>query len=192
MTIRRFTALLSILLALLSVSSCVGPAQHKAGMPIPENEEIEPPEDFSFSIVWNTYGISSYDSTSGKLVKTKDTEHIEKYTKTVKMSEEELKTVYRYLFRDIDLLGYPDVYDPFNAPGAELIYISTPSQTVIISATANGITKTVTCAEIASGSPDSCFSEEARQFMLAKDKIVSLITSFPEWKAFPDYEVYYD
>lgn len=192
MTIRRFSVLLAALLVLLSVSACVGPVQHKAGTPAPENEEIELPEDFSFSIVWNTYGISSYDSASGKLVKTKDTEHIGKYTKYVKMSEEELKTVYRYLFHDIDLTAYPDEFDPFNAPGAETIYTSEPNQTVILSATANGVTKTVTCEKIAFGSLDSCFSEEARQFMLAKEKIVSLITSFPEWEAFPDYEHYYD
>ena len=192
MTIRRFSVLLAALLVLLSVSSCVGPVQHKTGTPAPENEGIGLPEDFSFSIVWNTYGISSYDSASGKLVKTKDTEHIGKYTKYVKMSEEELKTVYRYLFYDIDLTAYPDVFDPFNAPGAETIYTSEPNQTVIISATANGVTKTVTCEKIAYGTPNSCFSEEARQFMLAKDKIVSLITSFPEWEAFPDYEHYYD
>ena len=192
MTIRRFSLLLAALLVLLSVFSCVGPVQHKVGTPIPDNEGIELPEDFSFSIVWNTYGISSYDSASGKLVKTKDTEHIGKYTKYVKMSEEELKTVYRYLFYDIDLTAYPDEFDPFNAPGAEIIYTSEPNQTVIISATANGVTNTVTCEEIAYGTPNGCYSEEARQFMLAKDKIVSLITSFPEWEAFPDYEVYYD
>ena len=192
MTIRRFSVLLAALLVLLSVSACVGPVQHKAGTPAPENEAIELPEDFSFSIVWNTYGISSYDSASGKLVKTKDTEHIGKYTKYVKMSEEELKTVYRYLFVDIDLTAYPDEFDPFNAPGAEIIYTSEPNQTVILSATANGVTKTVTCEKIAYGTPNSCYSEEARQFMLAKGKIVSLITSFPEWEAFPDYENYYD
>lgn len=192
MTTRRLMILLSALLVLLSVSSCVGPVQHKAGTPVPENEEIELPEDFSFSIVWNTYGISSYDSASGKLVKTKDTEHPAKFTKNVKMSEEELKTVYRYLFVDINLTAYPDVYDPFNAPGAEIIYTSEPNQTVILSATANGVTKTVTCEKIAFGSPDSYFSEEVRQFMQAKEKIVSLITSFPEWEAFPDYEHYYD
>ena len=51
---RRIAMLLAAAFLLFSFSSCVGPAQHKAGMPIPENEEIELPEDFSFSIVWNT------------------------------------------------------------------------------------------------------------------------------------------
>ncbi len=190
MTVKRIAALAAAFLLLLSFASCV--TKHAAGEPSPENEGIEMPEDFSFSIVWDCYGISSYDSATGKLVKTKDTKNPAKFTKYVMMSDDELKTVYRYLFREIDLSDYPDVYDPFNAPGAELIYTSSPTQTVVISATANGTSKTVTCEGISFGSPDSCFSEEARQFMLAKEKIVAMITSFPEWAAFPDYEVFYD
>ena len=68
--------------------------------------------------------------------------------------------------------------------------MSEPSQTIIISVTANGRTKTVTCREVAYGSSGYC--EEARAFINAENKIVELITSLPEWAEFPEYEFFYE
>ena len=98
--------------------------------------------------------------------------------------------VYRILLSDIDLFKYPDSYDPFNAPDAEIRVSSEPNQTIILSVTANGRTKTVTCKGIAFGSTGYC--EEVRSFMTAENKIVELITSLPEWAAFPEYEFFYE
>ncbi len=148
------------------------------------------PEDFAFSIVWGCYGISSYNSNTGKLVKTKDATDVSKYTCSVQLTEDQMTEVYRILLSDIDLFKYPDSYDPFNAPDAEIRVASEPNQTIILSVTANGRTKTVTCKGIAFGSTGYC--EEARSFMTAENKIVELITSLPEWAAFPEYEFFYE
>ena len=153
-------------------------------------EAFELPDDFAFSIVWGCYGISSYDSNTGKLVKTKDATDVSKYTSTVQLTEDQMTEVYRILFSDIDIFEYPDSYDPFNAPDAEIKVASEPNQTIIISVTANGRTKTVTCNGVAFGSTGYC--EEARAFMNAENKIVELITSLPEWEAFPEYEFLYE
>ena len=153
-------------------------------------ETFELPDDFAFSIVWGCYGISSYDSKTGNLVKTKDATDVSKYTSTVQLTEAQMTEVYRILFSEIDIFEYPDSYDPFNAPDAEIRVASEPNQTIIISVTANGRTKTVTCNEVALGSTGYC--EEARAFMDAENKIVELITSLPEWAAFPEYEFFYE
>ena len=149
------------------------------------------PEDFTFSIVFGTYGISSYDSATGKLVKTNDASDVSKYTADVQLTEDQRSEVYRILFKDIDIFSYPDAYDPFNAPGAEFIIASEPSQTIIISVSAEGRTKTVTCSGIAYGSLEDCYCEEAKAFMKAENRIVELLTSLPEWTAFPEYEHFY-
>ena len=153
-------------------------------------ESTELPEDFAFSIVWGTYGISSYDSKTGKLVKTKDATDVSKYTCTVYLAEDQMAEAYRILLSDINIFQYPDRYDPFNAPGAEIRVASEPNQTIIISVTADGRTKTVTCSEVAFGASEYC--EEARTFMRAENEIVALITSLPEWAAFPEYEFFYE
>ena len=179
-------------LVLLGCMACSGITQHSDSLSYPEVSDIGLPEDFSFSIVWGTYGISSYDSQSGKLVKTKDATDVSKYTTYVKMSKGELQTVYRSLFSDIDIMKYPESYDPFNAPDAEIKMMSEPNQTIIIIATANGRSKTVNCSSVAYGSLQDCYCDEARAFLTAEQEIVNLITSFPEWKAFPEYEFLYE
>lgn len=153
---------------------------------------IELPSDFSFSLVWSTYGISSYDSQTGKLVKTKDATDVSKYTDYVKLSRYKLEQVYKYLFMDIDITEYPNIYDPFYNPENGIGLVSEPSQTIIITATANGITKTITCEDIAFGSLDEGYGDEGKSFLSAIDNITALLTSLPEWKAFPDYEFLYD
>ncbi len=153
-------------------------------------ETMELPEDFAFSIVWGTYGNSSYDSNTGILVKTKNATDVSKYTCNVQLTKEQMIEVSRILLSDIDLFQYPDTYDPFNAPDAKNKMMSDPSQTIIISVTANGRTKTVTCSAVAYGSSGYC--KEARAFMKAENKIVELLTSLPEWAAFPEYEFFYE
>ncbi len=155
-------------------------------------EANELPKDFTFSIVWGCYGISSYNSKTGELIKTIDTADVSKYTCYVTLSEDQMREVYRILFNDIDLFTYPDLYDPFNAPDAEIRMASEPNQTIIISATANGLTKTVACNNIAFGTLDDCYCEEAKALMNAENEIVELLTSLPEWAAFPEYEFFYD
>ena len=148
--------------------------------------------DFSFSITWGCYGVSSYDSETGKLIKTTDAADVEKYTCYVKLSDEELSLVRRYLCSDIDLKDYPAAYDPFNAPGAKTKLMSEPSQTITVSVTVGGETESVSCKNIAFGSVRDCFSKEAEALWQAVTQTIDLITSLPEWEAFPEYERFYE
>ena len=106
------------------------------------------------------------------------------------MSNDELSRIYNILFNQIDINSYPDEYDPYNAPDAEIRLVSTPSQTVIISVTANGRTKTVTCDEISFGIEG--YDEHATEFIKAKSDIVNILTNTDEWQKLPDYENLYD
>ena len=153
--------------------------------------QITLPEDFSFSMTFGVYGVSSYDSKSGKLIKTRDASDTEKYTAYVKLSEDQLKEAYRRLFMDIDFWQYPGSYDPFNAPDAETKYMSEPNQTIVVTVYADGQQKTVNCRGIAFGSSEQCFSEEARAFLQAMYDLQNLITALPEWEALPEPEHYY-
>lgn len=150
------------------------------------------PDDFSFSIVWGVFGISSYDSKTGKLQKTKDATDVERYTAYVKLTDEELRTVCRLLCSDIDLDEYPDSYDPFNAPDAETKIATEPNETIIITVTENGRTKTVRCVGIALAGFSACRDDASRAFLASERAVVELLTSHPAWRAFPDYEFYYE
>lgn len=159
---------------------------------ITDVSSIELPSDFSFSIVWNVYGISSYNSQTGKLVKTRDATDVGKYTDYVQLSDDALKLIYKYLFIDIDITNYPDKYDPFYNPVNGFEFRSEPSQTIIITATANGITKTITCENIALSGPFDCPTEMGKAFITSADNVSALLMALPEWSAFPDYEFLYD
>ena len=159
---------------------------------IDDTEEPEVPEDFSFSLVWNTYGISSYDSRTGVLVKTKDATDVSRYTTKLHLTPEQLAACYNALFVGINITDYPDKYDPFNAPGATSRFMSIPNQTIIITATADGVTKTVKCEGIAFGTYEDCYCDEAIRFLSACCDLEDVIMSTDEWLALPDYEFYYE
>lgn len=156
----------------------------------PDLSGIELPSDFAFSLVWNTFGISSYDSQTGKLVKTTDASEPDRYICFVQLSENDLKRVYQWLCSDIDLSEYPSSYDPYNDPDSEMKMVCTPSQTIVVSVTANGTTTQINCREICYESEGYC--DAATAFLGAVNRVVSLLTSLPEWKAFPEYEYGYD
>ncbi|GEM_PF-3226260 len=161
--------------------------QHKDDPAAKEVASIELPPDFSFSIEWGLGTMSniSYDSKTGKFVMTQDAlmTDVSKYTAYVKMSESELKQVYAALCQEIHIQDYPEVYDVF--PDEAYIHGGDFYDEVIISVTANGQTYSVSCYWIPlwDGEPDS---EKAKAFYRAYGKVIDLITSFPEWEAFPD------
>jgi len=179
-----------ILLFMFTLSSCKKVYIHE-NLPINDVDlsDIELPNDFKFSITWNCYGVSSYDSKTGKLIKRSDADNVKKYTTYVKMSENELKLVFKYLCVDINLFDYDDSFDPFNDPTSENKIWSSPQQTLIISITKNNETKTVSCIDVPLG--DEGYNEKANNFLLAHSNVVTLITSFIEWKNIPEYEVYF-
>ena len=146
----------------------------------------------TFSLVWNTYGISSYDSKTGVLVKTKDATDVSRYTTELRLTSDELAACYNALFVEINIMDYPDKYDPFNAPGATSRFMSEPNQTIIITATADGVTKTVKCEGIAFGTYENCYCDEAIDFWSSYRELADVIMSTDEWLSLPDYEFYYE
>jgi len=148
----------------------------------------EAPEDFSFSLVWGTYGISSYDSRTGKLVKTSDATDPSKYTTTLSLDKETVNGIYSLLV-SLDLESYPSVYDPMNDPDSETQVASSPSQTIKLTVRSEELNKTVSCEGIAFAAG---YDEKARDFLSAVAEIRDILTSTDEWKALPDYEFYYE
>ena len=146
------------------------------------------PDDFSFSITWNTYGISSYDSKTGTLIKTKDATDVSKYTTTYKMNDIELMTVYNLLMQ---LKDYPDNYDPYNDPDSETRLFSTPNRTVIIKFTANGAEKTITCEKISYGVTGG-YDDAANKFLQIEQRIEDILTDTKQWQTLAEYEHFYE
>ena len=141
------------------------------------------PEVFSFALTWNCYGVSSYDSATGKLVKTTDATHPEDYVTTHYINEKEAGQVWQ-LIQKLGIEGYPDEYDP--NPGV----FSTPDMTLILTVrTADG-EKTVKAEGIAMSYESK--DEKGQKFLDTCRAIEEILTDTEEWKALPDYEFLYE
>ncbi len=184
--------------AALLLSSCLGRLPGEGDTPVaagPGGDAAqttsEATDDFTLFIRWGVFGISSYDSVTGRLVKTTDATDPSAYVTELGFSGNVAESVYDVI-QGIDIFAYPDTYDPFNAPGAESIMGSEPNQTIVLKVRTGSREKTVSCPGIAYGSLDDCWCEEARDFMVAVRQIVSIITDTPEWQALPEYEFFYE
>lgn len=142
------------------------------------------PSEFSFSLTWGCYGISSYDSATGKLVKTKDATHPEDYITTYQLSEEELEQIYE-LIRELDIESYPDEYDPHPNGLA-----SDPSMTLILSVHTDELDKTVTAEDIAITYESK--NIKGQRFLSVCKSIRDILIATDEWEALPEYEFFYD
>lgn len=142
------------------------------------------PDEFSFSLTWGCYGISSYDSESGKLVKTTDATHPEDYITTYILSEEELTEIYE-LISKLDIESYPDEYDPHNGGLA-----SDPSMKLILSVHTDTMDKTVVADDVALTYKSK--NAKGQRFLSVCEKISKMLTSTDEWGALPEYEFFYD
>lgn len=150
-----------------------------------KNKDAKPvavPEDFSFALTWGAYGISSYDSASGKLVKTTDATDPENYVTDHTLTEEELAYVYD-LISSLDVFSYPVEYDPGNGS-------SEPSMTLILTARFGAETRTIQAENISFSMTSK--DEKGQAFLNACGDISAMLTTTPEWKALPDYERYYE
>lgn len=144
----------------------------------------EEPNEFTFSLTWGCYGISSYDSATGKLVKTKDATHPEDYITTYHLSEEELEQIYE-LIRELDIESYPDEYNPH--PGG---LASEPSMTLILSVHTDELDKTVTADDIALTYESK--NIKGQRFLSVCKSIRDILIATDEWGALPEYEFFYD
>ena len=140
-------------------------------------------ESFSFSLVWNCYGVSSYDSETGRLIKTTDATNPEDYITHCELTEEQMRRIYE-LIKSLDVGSYPDIYNP-HADG----FASSPTMTLILSVKTDTLQKTISAVDIAM----SYDSQNARgqRFLDVCKAIEDILTSTDEWKALPDYEFYY-
>lgn len=173
----------------------------RKGMDSPENliepeagltEGVEIPADFSFRLVWGCYGISSYDSATGELVKTTDATRPEDYVTDHELTEAERNEAWA-LLSALELEGYPTSYDPYNDPASAQRVASEPNRDLILSLRAGGSETTVSCRGIClGGSGLQGYDEKARAFLAACDRLSELLQSTPEWQALPDYEFYYE
>ena len=142
------------------------------------------PEDFSFALTWNCYGISSYDSKTGKLVKTTDATHPEDYVTTCHLPEETTKQIYDML-RDFDIGEYPYLYNPYGNGAA-----SEPPMSLILTVRVGEAERTIRAEDISLSYQTS--SKKGQRFLDVCREISDILAATDEWKALPDYEFYYD
>ena len=180
--ILRFILLSAILFCIIfSIAACGTPSDKDDDGKI-DGDSVIVPKDFSFALVFGTYGQSAYDSESGKLVKTTNATNPDDYVTELFLSEESLKAIFETLSA-LDISSYPEKYDPNENEMTE------PSQTLILTVR-NGETKTVECKDIAIGYYSD--DEKGQKFLTAVKQIIDIIQATDEWKALPDYEFYYD
>ena len=152
---------------------------------------IEPPADFSFSFVWDCYGISSYDSASGKLVKTSHATYPEDYITTLNLTAEQREQVWLWLSA-LELETFPAEYDPYNPPDEKPTVFSKPNRNLVLTLRQNGKEITVACRGICLDGCGEGYDARARAFLQVCDQLTDLLTHTPEWESLPDYEFYYE
>ena len=139
--------------------------------------------NYSFSLTWNTYGISSYDSKTGTLIKTSDATNPKDYTTNLKLTEQQYSAIWK-LIKGLDIESYPDEYNP-HGDG-----VSTPYMTLILSVKADGIDKIITVKETMLSYEAN--NKKGQKFLDTCKGIRDILTATEEWKALPEYEFFYD
>ena len=178
---KRFLALTMILLTVLFVFGC-GNEEYNDSKVLPS----EMPDDFSFTIVWGTFGYSSYDSKTGKLVKTTNATNPDEYITTYNLSNYELKCIYNLLC-ELHLEAYPNEFDDKD------FIMSDPYCKYSLSVEGGGFSKTVSANQVGLSSIEEAGkTKKAKKYLDTVDEIVEILTGTDEWKALPDYEFLYD
>lgn len=171
---KKLIALVLLLVCVLTIAGCntQEPASNPAVIP----------EDFAFALTWNCYGISSYDSQTGKLVKTTDATTPDDYVTYYQLTDQDKEYIYN-LIAPLDVNSYPEVYDPQNG-------MSEPSMTLILTVYGNGMQKTIKAENIALSFISE--DEKGQAFLSVCEAISNRLTVTEEWKALPDYEKLYE
>lgn len=142
------------------------------------------PEDFSVSLTWNCYGVSSYESKTGKLIKAADATHPDNFVTYYQLTDADKAYIYD-LIVSMDVFSYPDVYNP-----QEDLYC-TPPETLILKVTINGVSKEIKAEEIA-GTYFTSKSKKGQKFLSACKAIITRLEATEEWKALPEFEFLYE
>ncbi|MDE6413378.1 MAG: hypothetical protein K2K42_05795, partial [Eubacterium sp.] len=148
-----------------------------------DSEGIDSIDSFSFSLTWDCYGVSSYDSKTGKLVKTTDATKPEDYVTTYELTAEQKQKIYD-LIMNLNVTDYPDTYNP-HADGV----MSNPSMTLILSVNTDTVQKTITAKDIAYSYVSD--NSEGQAFLSVCKEIRDILISTDAWKSLPEYEFTY-
>ncbi|MCH5198116.1 MAG: hypothetical protein J1E34_04330 [Oscillospiraceae bacterium] len=141
-------------------------------------------DSFSFSLTWNCYGVSSYNSETGELIKTTDATHPEDYITTYFLTDEQKLEIYN-LITDLNMASYPDKYDP-HGDGLK----SSPSMTLILTVKDHISEKTIAAEDIALTFESD--NKAGQRFLSTCEAIQNILTSTDAWQALPDYEFLYE
>lgn len=172
---KNFFKTVIILILIFLLFSC-GKAEE------PKEKLLDAPNNFSIKLVWGTYGQSYYSSKSGRLVKTTNSNNINKFVTEYHLSEEELNYIYTKII-DLDLISYPNNYKieteisktPPNECEFSFSYGHYQSKTIKIDNTL----------------PLELLDYEGDEFIgLIKD-IIHTLTESEQWKSLPDYDFRY-
>ena len=167
---RKVVSLIFMLICLLSVVGCN--AQE------PANNPTVVSKDFAFALTWGCYGVSSYDSQTGKLVKTTDATNPNDYVTYYQLTDQDKEYIYN-LIASLDVSAYPEVYDPQNG-------MSEPSMTLILTVYGKETQKTIKAENIALSFLSG--DEKGQVFLSVCEAICNRLTATEEWEALPDYE----
>ena len=169
--------LVVLVLALVCIVSVVGCSEQESVCNISDVSE-----DFDFTLVWNCYGISSYDSKTGRLVKTTDATNPDDYVTYYKLSEQDKEYIYN-LITALDVSSYPEVYNPQNG-------MSEPFMTLVLTVYYDGMQKNIKAEDIALSFESE--DEKGQKFLSVCKAISNRLTETKEWKALPEYEKIYN
>lgn len=146
------------------------------------NNQISVPDDFSFALTWGVFGISSYDSHTGKLVKTTDATNPDDYVTYCQLTDEDMELIYNLIVA-LDVYSYPDVYELQTPP-------SDPDATLILTVRVDDEEKTIKAEHV------SLFfvseDEKEQLFFDTCNAISDLLKATDKWKSLPDYENFYE
>ena len=139
-------------------------------------------DDFSFALTWGVFGISSYDSHTGKLVKTTDATNPEDYITNYQLTDTQKWYIYSWIYA-LDVYSYPDIYELQTPP-------SDPVGTLILTVRVGDEEKTIKAEHV------SLFfdteNEKEQRFFDTCNAISDLLEATDEWKALPDFENFYE
>ena len=139
-------------------------------------------DDFSFALTWGVFGISSYDSHTGKLVKTTDATNPEDYITNYQFTDTQKWRIYSWIYA-LDVYSYPDIYELQTPP-------SDPDGTLILTVRVGDEEKTIKAEHV------SLFfdaeNEKEQRFFDTCNAISDLLEATDEWKALPDFENFYE
>ena len=194
---KRLIAAVFVLALVFSFAACENDTAETQTVPdtsgVPETQVVsdEPtdetgiPEDFSFSLVYGVCGDLTYDSETGELVKQRTATNVEDYTTTFFFTDEQKEEIFDLIVA-MDPASYPDEYNPFDESVR-----SDPSYEIILTVTYNGVTKTITCHDVAIAFDMPPKDVQSEKFRNVLNAITKIIYASDEWQALPDYEHFY-